>query len=41
VASTDFSARKALIAAGFQAGSRLAPLIKERLARPASAKGKT
>lgn len=41
VASTDFSARKALIAAGFQAGSRLAPLIKERLARPASTKGKT
>lgn len=41
VASTDFSARKALIAAGFQAGSRLAPLIKERLARPASVKGKT
>lgn len=41
VASTDFSARKALIAAGFQAGTRLAPLIKERLARPASTKGKT
>lgn len=41
VASTDFSARKALIAAGFQAGTRLAPLIKERLARPASAKGRT
>ena len=41
MASTDFSARKALIAAGFQAGSRLAPLIKERLARPASAKRKT
>lgn len=41
VASTDFSARKALIAAGFQAGTRLAPLIRERLARPASTKGKT
>lgn len=33
IPSTDFSARKALIAAGFQAGSRLAPLIRERLSR--------
>ena len=34
IPSTDFSARKTLIAAGFQAGSRLAPLIRERLNRP-------
>ena len=34
IPSSDFSARKTLIAAGFQAGSRLAPLIRERLNRP-------
>lgn len=33
LSSTDFSARKTLIAAGYQAGSRMAPLIRERLAR--------
>jgi NTE family protein len=37
IPSTDFGARKVLIAAGFQAGSRMAPLIKERLGRPGPA----
>lgn len=39
--STDFAARKALIAAGFQAGSRMAPLIKEYQSRKATPRRKS
>lgn len=34
IASTDFGARKALIAIGQQAGARLLPVIREKLATP-------
>ncbi|MEN3371641.1 patatin-like phospholipase family protein [Dechloromonas sp. ZS-1] len=39
IPSTDFNARKVLIAAGQQAGARMAPLIRERLVRNVRRKG--